>query len=157
MKTLIIIVSIIAIGATVAVIVVGGRSFDGLVVEKPYESGLDWDRSEQQRSVLGWRVTLNATDLKAGPNDLGINVIDKSGARLRDADVIVRLTRPETAGYDHVYQAMPRPDGTYHAAVTLPLRGNWQAVVTVARGNDRMAYTLPLSVSGGPHADGIHP
>ncbi len=155
MKTLIFIVSIIAVGATVVTIVVGEKSFEGLVVEKPYESGLAWDKTTQQMAALGWRVSIDAHSLQLWTNDLRIDVYDKSGARLSDAEVVVRLTKPETNAYDRIYAAIRQSDGVYHATVTLPARGNWQAVIAVSRGQDRAIYTIPLSASGDSH-DGHH-
>ncbi len=155
MKTLIIIVSIIAVGATVVTIVVGEKSFEGLVVEKPYESGIAWDKTTQQMAALGWRVSIDAHSLRLGMNDLRVDVFDKSGARLADANVVVRLTRPETNAYDRIYAANLQSDGVYHAKVTLPALGNWQAVVAVSRDQDRAVYTIPLSASGDSH-DGHH-
>jgi nitrogen fixation protein FixH len=148
MKTLIIVVSMIAVGATAITIVVGGMSFDGLVVEKPYESGLEWDKTEQQKAALGWRVAIDASFFPLGTNDLRIDVVDRSGARLSDADVSVKLTRPETNSYDRTYTAVRQSDGTYHASVMLPIQGNWQAVIAVAHAKDRTVYVIPLNASG---------
>ncbi len=155
MKTLIIIVSIIAVGATIVTIVVGEKSFEGLVVEKPYESGLAWDKTTGQMAALGWRVSIDTPSLQLGTNDLRVDVYDRSGARIADANVVVRLTRPETNVYDRIYAANRQSDGVYHATITLPALGNWQAVVAVSRGQDRAVYTIPLSASGDSH-EGHH-
>ena len=156
MRALIIVIGILALGVTAATVIVGSRSFDGLVVEKPYESGLDWDKAEQQKALLGWQVSLKSASLRVGADDLRINIFDKSGARLKDADVSVKLTRPETTAFDHGYKATPQWDGSYRVSVTFPVQGNWQAVVAVAQGKNRVVYTLPVYASGGSHADGIH-
>jgi nitrogen fixation protein FixH len=141
---------------TAATIVVGSRSFDGLVVEKPYENGLDWDKAEQQKTRLGWQVSLDNASVRVGATDLKISIFDKPGTRLKNADVTVKLTRPETTAFDHGYKAVPQPDGSYRASVTVPVQGNWQAVVAVAQGKNRVVYTLPVYVSGGSHDNAGH-
>ena len=156
MRALIIFISILALGVTATTIVVGSRSFEGLVVEKPYESGLVWDKAEQQKTLLGWQVSLDNASLRVGTTNMNINIFDRTGRRLKDADVSVKLTRPETTAYDHGYKASPQPDGSYRASVTFPVQGNWQAVVAVAQGKNQAVYTLPVYASGGSHADGIH-
>ncbi len=154
MRSLIIIVSIIALGATAVTLVVGKRSFDGLVVEKPYESGLDWDKREQQKTALGWRVSLDKNQLKPGMNSLRISVLDKSGKPLPGADVEVTMTRRETNAYDTTFHALLQSEGIYMAPVTIPFQGNWQAVIAVTSGRDRSTFTIPLYAEGGLHEDG---
>ncbi len=48
MKTLIITVTIIALSAVIASIIVGESVYDGVVVEKPYEEGLLWDQKQKE-------------------------------------------------------------------------------------------------------------
>jgi nitrogen fixation protein FixH len=143
MRTLIIAVSIIAVGATIGTIVVGGRSFDGLVVEKPYETGLDWDKTQEQKARLGWTVSTNGNFL-AGGNELLISVADGNGVKLRDAVVTVKVTRPSTVHYDKTYQTALQPDGRYRATIDLPFYGNWDVIMNVKRGKERADFTKSI-------------
>jgi len=53
MKILIGIVSCGA-GSVVTTVIVGSRSFEGIVVDKPYERGLSWDREQKERIESAW-------------------------------------------------------------------------------------------------------
>ncbi len=152
MRLLIIAISIIAMGVTAATVLIGEKSFDGLVVDKPYETGLSWDTAQQQKEALGWRVEITGSSFSVGENDLPINVFDRSGNRLSAAEVTVKITRPETTAYDKTYAAIREAGGSYHASVMLPVTGNWQAVVAVSLADNRAMYVIPLYASGGAHA-----
>jgi len=137
---LIIIVSILAIGATVGTIIVGSSSFEGIVTDKPYEAGLAWDEVRRNRERLGWSVSLRYGRFATGTNDLAILAVEKSGYPLADATVSVTVTRPSTRAYDRTYEAVPERGGLYRAGVDLPLRGNWDIVMDVRRGTERAVY-----------------
>jgi hypothetical protein len=63
MRTAIILICILALAATLGAIVVGIRTVDGLVVEKPYETGLAWDEIQRQKAKPG----RNECDIRRGP------------------------------------------------------------------------------------------
>ena len=151
MRILIVLVCIVAIGATAATIIIGGRSFEGLVVEKPYDVGLAWDKTRQQKVELGWNVSTSKSSFAVGANDLRISVSDKTGKQLANAELNVKISRPATTAYDRTYQANRQTDGSYLASITLPLQGNWEATITVACGNSKASYSTKIYAPGGAH------
>lgn len=131
MKTLIIIVTLIGLSAVVGAIVIGIKSFEGTVVDKPYETGLAWDSTEKEKASLGWKLELGTKRFKTNENVLLLNVFDKEGKPLPDAEISIKVSRPSTGAYDKVYVAPMQPGGAYQALVQLPLFGHWDVKVQV--------------------------
>lgn len=140
MRIVIIIVSALALSITTLTIVIGSRSFDGTVVDKPYETGLAWDEVQQQKTKLGWAATVEGGSFKTGRNDLKIGFLDKDRKPLRNAVVNVTVSRPSTRKYDRIYQTVPLPDGHYRAMVDFPLKGNWDLMIDVNCGNESTRF-----------------
>jgi len=44
MKVLIVLIVIIGLAAVLSTILIGDRLFDGTVVDKPYDRGVNWDK-----------------------------------------------------------------------------------------------------------------
>ncbi len=97
---IIVLTCILALAATIGTIVVGSRSFEGTVVDKPYETGLAWDEERRNQESLGWSVVLQKATYKTGKNDLIVMVHDKNGVPLSDAVVSVVVSRPSTRAFD---------------------------------------------------------
>jgi nitrogen fixation protein FixH len=125
------VLSILVLASTIATIVVGTRTFEGIVVDKPYETGLAWDETAKQKSLLGWKVVFPATQFTEGRNDLFFTVLDRNGAPLSEAAAVVSISRPSTGAFDKTYQTRREQDGRYHAVIDLPLHGNWEVTIMV--------------------------
>jgi len=141
MRLFIILVCVIAVGATIGTIVIGNRTFDGVVVDKPYESGLAWDQVRLRTANLGWTVSLSPTDFKTGKNEVQISVLDVKKLPLADAEVSVALSRPSTREYDRTYQAKRVKDGEYIVSIDIPAYGYWDLRIDVSRKEQRGSYT----------------
>lgn len=146
MRSFIILISILVTAVTTGTILVGTKSFDGVVVEKPYETGLDWDKKREQKLKLGWIVSLPGSSFPVGRNDLLVAVRDKDGNPLRDAIVLVKMTRPSSNRHDRTYEAVRQADGRYLAMVDFPLYGKWDLIMNITRHNQRVEFTKPVFV-----------
>lgn len=131
MKTLIVVVTLIGFAAVIAAIVVGTKSFEGIVVEKPYETGLLWDAAEKEKASLGWKVDLRTKNFRTGENAVVLQVFDIEGKPLSGAGVSITVSRPSTNAYDAVYPSREKTSGVYEARVRLPLFGHWDLKVSV--------------------------
>jgi len=140
MRILIIVIIITALAATIGAIVIGRQSFEGLVVEKPYETGLTWDESRQKQASLGWKVSVQGAPFKTGKNELIVNILDKNGTPITDAIITVTVSRPSTRAYDKAYRTVRQADDRYHAFIGLQLYGNWDLIIDVSRNNDRSIF-----------------
>ena len=144
MRTVIIIISIIAIAATIGTIAVGMKSFEGVVVENPYETGLAWDETHQQKAALGWNIILRNKRLRVGKNELSLEALDRNGRQINDAMVSVTTSRPSTRAYDKTYAALRTPDDTFQAFIDLPFLGSWDLTIEVVRGKDRCSFNYRI-------------
>ncbi len=131
MKTLIIVVTLIGLAAVISAIVVGTKSFEGIVVENPYETGLSWDAKEKEKAPLGWKIDLRTKRFKTGENGVVLQVSDREGSPLSHAEVSITVSRPSTNAYDKVYRAVSESDGMYETHVRLPLFGYWDMNIRV--------------------------
>ena len=137
MRRFIILLVLSIVIVTAGTIYIGSRTFDGLVVDRPYETGLAWDETQRRQERLGWRVILSHDALLQGENKIVIRPVDRKGASLNDATVDVILSRPSTGDYDRTYRARPLRDGRYQVVITLPLAGLWDLRTAVSRGQER--------------------
>lgn len=140
MRILIILVSIIALSAVIGSVIVGEKVFDGLVVEKPYEKGLQWDRTQNEKAELGWHVVLRNRTFIPGDNEVIFSVLDKEGKQLAGAQAAVTMSRHSTTAYDKNYETTRLGDGSYKALVHFPLYGYWDLKVTVSHEKKSVVY-----------------
>jgi nitrogen fixation protein FixH len=138
---------ILALTATIGAIVVGSRSFEGLVVDNPYETGLAWDSERRNQEVLGWSVALQEAAYKTGKNDLIVMVRDKNGVLLSDAVVSIVVSRPSTRALDRTYPTVVQSNGRYRTEIDLPFYGNWDVVIDVKRKKERTSFHKIISAN----------
>jgi len=144
MRAVIVLITLIGIAAVVGAVYMGVQSFDGVVVEHPYERGLAWDRDQHLKKELGWHIELMQQNFKRGMNQVSFRVLDKNDSPLKDMRVMLRVSRPSTEQYDRVYRDMPAQNGWFSADVDLPLQGMWGLVFSVER--DGQAVELEKKV-----------
>jgi nitrogen fixation protein FixH len=145
MRTLIIMIGILVVAATAATIFIGTRNFEGLVVDKPYEAGIDWDRIQERKAKLGWSATVNRTSYPLGKSDLIVYLAGRNGSPMSGAVISIAVSRPSTNRYDRTYPALQQTDGSYLASIDLPLPGRWDVIIHVASGQERADFKTSLA------------
>lgn len=131
MKLLLTIVSIIGLSAVIGAVVVGIRTFDGTVVDKPYERGLAYDAVHHAKEASGWNTEILSKDLTIGMNDILLSVIDRNGRPVTNVEVTVVISRPSSTSYDKTYTAAATERGLFRITADLPLYGYWDTKVQV--------------------------
>jgi nitrogen fixation protein FixH len=147
MKALIAVACALGLGAVAGAIVIGTRSFDGTVVDHPYEHGLDWDRDRDRRRDSGLAVRLRDTLFAAGPARAVFTISGTAAASLGDQDVTVRVRRPATAENQAETRARRQPDGSWEAPVPLPVPGRWELTVAIARPDGAVEFPAAIVVT----------
>ncbi len=140
MKRVIVFVTIAAVAAVVGAIVVGSRTFEGIVADKPYETGIAWDKTRHEKMASGWNAVLTNRDVRVGDAELALRVTDKTGAPLKAAAVAVHLSRPHTTARDRTYRSRETGPGIYSAAVTFPDYGYWDLKTTVSADGKSVSF-----------------
>jgi nitrogen fixation protein FixH len=130
-KKLLILITFIGMAAVIGAIVVGKSTFDGTVVDNPYEKGLIWDTEKKERESSGWKVDIQPPSPTVGTNELHIHVRDRTGKSLA-AEVMLFVSRPSSKRYDGQYAVLLTEEGSYRVQVDLPLYGYWDLDIRVS-------------------------
>jgi nitrogen fixation protein FixH len=138
-KQLLVLVTFIGMAAVIGAIVVGKSTFDGTVVDNPYEKGLVWDAEQKERESSGWRVDMQPPSPTVGRNELHIHVRDGAGKPLA-SEVMLTVSRPSSKRYDRQYTALLTEKGSYAVQVDLPLYGYWDLVIRVTAQNKTILF-----------------
>ncbi len=139
-------VALAALGAVAAALVVGTRTFEGTVVSDPYASATQFDEARHRDEALGWRVSLDATALRVGTQDVRFSLAGKDGTPLEGAEVSVKVSRPGTSRLDRNAAARGEGGGRFVARVDFPQPGIWDVQVRATRGSDRLAFDRRVQV-----------
>lgn len=128
----------VVICVNTALVVAATRSAVPLVVEKPYEKGVTYNRSlERMRTeeALGWQVDAGLD--RSGR--LVISVVDDAGKALDGLTVTAILVRPIEGTALPELAMNADGNGRYKAVVDLPRNGQWDIEITAAaRSGDSM-------------------
>ncbi|GGA00529.1 FixH family protein [Elstera cyanobacteriorum] len=121
----------------------------GLVVEKPYERGIAYNKllaAAREQAKLGWQAqtTVSGFDAAKGTGRVVIAVTDATGP-LADAVVQLTLSRP-LEGDSLPVLTLPVEGGTAQATVTGLRPGQWEARMVVRRGTDHAVLDQRLIV-----------
>ncbi|HUO75970.1 MAG TPA: FixH family protein [Thermodesulfovibrionales bacterium] len=146
MKILIGIVIMVALAAVVTAVIVGNKSFEGIVVDKPYERGLSWDREQKERTESGLNIEIKNKTFTVGENDLLIQVTDREQKPVPDAILMLTVSRPSSSAYDRTYRFSGGEGGVYSAPVALPLYGHWDLRITIVRNGQNLLFPQKIFV-----------
>jgi nitrogen fixation protein FixH len=116
---------IIAVNVGMATLAI--RSWTGLVVDNSYVASQEFEEKrlahEAQRAA-GWQATLTYL-----PGVARLLIVDGAHAPVALGDVSIKINRPVGGHDDKVLDLERHDDGSYEAAVDLPV-GVWEATVT---------------------------
>ncbi len=124
---------IIVANTILAVFALG--SFSGIETEHAYKTGLDYNdvlAAREAQAARGWAHELSYVpgDGKAGR--IEITFTGAGGESLRGLTVAAQIGRPAHDGEDREIVLQAAGGGTYSAALTLPLKGQWQADISAS-------------------------
>jgi len=140
MKYVLLLVVIIGLGAVIGAIVVGEKSFEGIVVKKPYEEGLKRDEMREAHKRLGWKLELTKQEYTVGHAEIGARIHKADDSPLTEAEVKLLVSRPNTNEYDKSYSTHEMIPGVYRADVELPVYGYWELEFTVRKGKEELGF-----------------
>jgi nitrogen fixation protein FixH len=121
-------------------ITVAISTFTGMETTSPYKKGINYNErlaAAAAQDALGWQASLSAENAgDDGETAISLMLEDGSGAPIVAADVTARIDRPLQDGFEQVITLEEFGGGRYVAAVSLPLKGQWEVQVDAfARGN----------------------
>ena len=121
-----------------AMIWVAFATWPGLTTRSAYQKGLDYNDALAARAAeaeLGWRADLRLRPDAARGQVLEVDLQDRHGSFIRDAQVRARLVRPTHEGHDLEVDLPYHTAGTYRASLEVPLAGQWDVRVSARRGD----------------------
>ncbi len=139
MKFTILVVSVLALSAVVGAIVVGNMSFEGIVVDDPYETGLIWDEIQNDRISSGITIRLNTVHFKKGKNRVRFQIEKSKPVEIES--IIIKRSRPSTVTLDKQVAVSSLSNDEYQAEVDLPLVGNWDLIAQVNINGKRILFS----------------
>lgn len=98
----------------------------------------------QQIFNKNYKLKLISKKIKTGTNKIEIELTDKSGNLIKDADIMVLATRPDTTKYDKKIK-LTFNDNRYVGNVNLNLEGRWNYIVKAKVNNVTGFKTFKLS------------
>ncbi|HET6516180.1 MAG TPA: FixH family protein [Thermodesulfovibrionales bacterium] len=149
MKTVIAIVVLVGLLSVVGAIIVGTRTFEGIVTEKPYEKGLSWDRTEKERASSGLRIEILTKTFVTGDNDILFSVLDREDRPFDGEAVSITISRPSSATYDRTFNTVMAGEGVYRASVSFPLHGFWDLKIPVPVKGKEIVFEKRIYVEKG--------
>jgi nitrogen fixation protein FixH len=135
---IIVLLSVLVLAVTIGTIMVGSRQFDGVVTERPYETGLAWDEVRKEQQRLGWQITFQESTLRKGSNDLSLTILQRNGKPLESATVLLSISRPASRDYDRTYEVRQLGDGRFAASIELPSFGYWDLRFDIRQGKEHV-------------------
>ncbi|MFZ5670751.1 MAG: FixH family protein [Pseudomonadota bacterium] len=131
----------IVIGTDALFMVLAYRTFSGQVAANPYEAGIAYNRTLEQKArqaALGWKASLGDAD-----DGLTLTVQDAAGRPVDGLTVSATLERPATEQGRRRLALRPLGDGRYGVRATLD--GAWDVrVAAVAANGDRFEASRRL-------------
>ena len=122
----------------------------GLVAEDYYERGREFERTVLARRArsagLSLRVQVPSRTVVHEPATYGFVAADSGGTPLEADEVVLFAYRPSDAGADFSVPMAMEAKGRYRAEVVFPLKGVWDIVVSVRRGEDEQNVPQRVTV-----------
>jgi nitrogen fixation protein FixH len=142
---------LVVVAVNAGFIITAFKTSPGLVKDDYYEQGRDYERTVQQliaaRERLGWRVILEPGTVKVGqPATLNISVLGRSDEPVTGLDGYLQLYRPSDRNQDTVISLSEVGNGEYQASYTVMLKGVWDLLLTLQRGEDRYTAEQRIEV-----------
>lgn len=144
MKALIVAIVVIGLAVVIGTIFIGSKTFDGTVVDKPYDKGIKYDKT--QKALKDYKVVVENEILGMGKNTIVFSIKSDTKDISKISDAVVTITKPTTTKFDWNYEAIRQPDGKYQALIELPDRGQWEIRVVFNVEGEVLTYPFLYNV-----------
>jgi nitrogen fixation protein FixH len=124
----------VVLAANAALIVIAITTWPGLETPQSYQRGLAHDEAlaaAAAQAALGWKVEFAFEQTGERTGALRLDLADRFGNTLQNAEVRAALVRPTHGGFDLVVDVPHDYGGRYLHEVELPFAGQWEARVHV--------------------------
>lgn len=144
---------LVVVSANVLMIYLAIDANPGLVVEDYYERGQDYEKNMVARMERDprWRMRIKTSNTPplATPVPINFSVMDKEGQPVIPDAVTFYVYRPSDAKQDFSVPMQQQSPGHYLADVSFPLKGVWDTLVSVQKGDEEYHQALRVIVAPG--------
>ena len=144
---------VIVVAANIVMIYLAVDASPGLVVEDYYERGQDYEKNmvSRMKKDPGWRMRIEASNTPplATPVPINFSVMDKEGQPVIPDSVTFYAYRPSDAKQDFSEPMQQQSPGRYLTNVSFPLKGVWDTLVSVQKGDEEYHQARRFIVAPG--------
>lgn len=140
------------IAVNVGFITMAMKTNPGLVDSRYYDRGRDHEKNVLKkiaaRNALGLEANFEVPEhiVMAQPTAFRFTAIDKRGLPFSKAEINVVAYRPADASADFTVLMQDNSDGRYQADLNFPLKGTWDLILKVKRGEDIFELSHRITV-----------
>lgn len=142
---------LVVLAVNITMVVLAIVTNPGLVRDDYYEGGRAVERSIQSRLAAGpkWTIRIDTPpDIRAEePVQVRFAVVDHAGQPVQPDAVTYYVYRPSDAGRDFSLPMTSVGPGLFEVAVTFPLPGIWDTLVSVGHGDAEETFPERISVA----------
>lgn len=123
----------------------------GLTIEDFYAKGKNMNEILERRKrmeELGWQFEIDMADLQVGKDHvITVRVLDKESRPFNVDSAIFYYYRPSNKDYDGQLDLKPTGQtGTYQSKINLPLKGKYDVVMEVVKGEEVFNFGRSIMV-----------
>lgn len=132
----------VVIAVNIGYIYIAKKTWRGVVTEDSYQKGLNYNDTLKQiekQKELGWLVEIKPTNIGRNKMEILVKVSGNKSSLGEDTNVMITFTRPTQEGFDFIVSDTSKY--THRFDVTFPLPGQWDAVIMISQGQDKLYLT----------------
>ena len=133
----------VVIAVNIGYIYIAKKTWRGVVTEDSYQKGLNYNETLKQaekQKELGWQVDIRPRSAGKNKMEILINVIADKSPTNADTSVNITFTRPTQEGFDFSVIA-DTSSGTNKFDINFPLPGQWDAIILISKGEEKLYLT----------------
>lgn len=138
------------ITADIFLIYLANKTWRGTVTENSYEKGRKYNKTllnNKKQQGLGWQADLNYQSAKNKEGYIYLNLKDKKGLIIKNAQVAVKFVRPTQTGFDFQDQLyFSNQDQRYYQKIIFPLPGLWKVEIQAKVENKIFQYVKRIVI-----------
>lgn len=125
----------VVIAVNVFYVYLSKKTWRGIVTGDSYYKGLNYNDNIEQakkQKELGWQMEVKYRRLGVLKGVITLDLQDKNGLRVDNANIYITFKRPTQEGFDFV-QNVDTSTGIYKSEVTFPLAGQWDVEIVASK------------------------
>jgi nitrogen fixation protein FixH len=116
-------------------------TFSGMEDDSPYKNGLAYNtdiNAGRKQNERGWKIDASIVKVSDDETHIVLQTLDAQGAALAGLDGTIRLERPADRRLDLAGALSRTGDGRYQVTVGAVSNGQWDLVIELERGGERL-------------------